>query len=86
VVLGRSVSLSPLEIAKAFDAPLLKSVRSNIRLYHFKLLGPAGMQRAQYGEKANEGEGESADTDSKKLLMGWLGDVKKPTKGEMYGI
>jgi hypothetical protein len=42
--LGRQVSLSPLEIATAFDAPLLKPVGSNMGLHHSKALGPAGMQ------------------------------------------
>jgi hypothetical protein len=84
--LGRQVSLSPLKIAKAFDAPLLRFVGSNIGLHHSKILGPAGMQRVQYGEKANEEDGESANTDSKKLIMGLLGNAEKPTKGEMYGI
>jgi hypothetical protein len=41
------------------------------------------MQRCQYGEAAIEGNG---DSDDKKLVIGLLGNVKKPTKGEMYGI
>jgi hypothetical protein len=34
----------------------------------------------------NEGDAAGADSDSKRLVIDLLGDVKKSAKGETYGI
>jgi hypothetical protein len=78
--------MSPLEIAKEFEAPLLKPVGSNRGLHRAKALGCAGMQRVQYEEEVNGGDAASDDSDPKRLVMGLLENMKKPSEGEMYGI
>jgi hypothetical protein len=86
--LGRTVSLNPLELAKAFDAPLLREVGSNITVLNPKALGSAGLQRVQYGEQLNSDHDdlkESVKTAHKRLVIGSLGDVKKPANGQVYG-
>lgn len=89
--LGRVVSLSPLEIAKAFDAPLLAHAGSNVDLSDNKNLGLVGTTRVQYGGYVNEdisvqeNREESTDVQRRKLVMGLSGKVKKPIAGETYG-
>ncbi len=46
--LGRKVSMSPIEISKAFDAPLLQGSGSNAKVE--KLLKNVGNRRVRYGE------------------------------------
>lgn len=45
--LGRSVSLSPVEVAKAFNAPLLVEVDSNAEVK--KIVEQIGVTRVRYG-------------------------------------
>ncbi|KAI9887435.1 MAG: hypothetical protein M1823_000772 [Watsoniomyces obsoletus] len=46
-ILGRTVSMSPVETAKAFNAPLLRSMDSNAEVQH--LLKEVGSRPARYG-------------------------------------
>jgi hypothetical protein len=41
--------MSLMDIAKAFDAPLLKAAGSNVMLCSGKSLSTAGKQRVRYG-------------------------------------
>jgi hypothetical protein len=89
--LGRTVSLSPLEIAKAFNAPLLAQVGSNFDLSNTKQLGPFATARVQYGEKLNEQAytsgyaGGGMEPHGRKLVLGLAGEVKRPVAGAAYG-
>jgi hypothetical protein len=89
--LGRSVSLGPLDIAKAFDAPLLAQLGSNMDLAQTRNLGPVADVVVQYGEMLHEratttqyvaGTGEHG---RRRLVMGLVGDVQKPVAGVVYG-
>ncbi|KAF2130903.1 hypothetical protein P153DRAFT_287946 [Dothidotthia symphoricarpi CBS 119687] len=79
--LGNNVSLSPLDIARAFDAPLLK----------LESPGLVGMQRVQYGKEisgeedaqAKEIGGQYSETGRRRLVMGLTGTVKRPSAGEV---
>ncbi|KAH7070204.1 hypothetical protein FB567DRAFT_564734 [Paraphoma chrysanthemicola] len=88
--LGRTVSLSPLEIAKAFDAPLLAHIGSNLDLSHNKHLGPIATRRVRYGAKINEQDYSTQYTGGqghqrRRLVMGVAGEVRTPTAGEPFG-
>jgi hypothetical protein len=89
--LGRTVSLSPLEIAKAFNAPLLAQVGSNFDLSNTKQLGPLATARVQYGEKLNEQAyttgyvGEGMEPHGRRLVLSLAGEVKRPVAGAAYG-
>ena len=85
--LGRTVSLSPLEIAKAFDAPILAHVGSNLDLSDSKSLGTVAGVRVQYGIKGGEqmyngGYGEGL---KRKLVVGYAGYVGRPNRGDVFG-
>lgn len=88
--LGRTVSLSPLEIAKAFDAPLLSQVGSNLDLSRTKNLGAIGAEKIQYGEQISEQvystsyEGGNIVPQSRKLGIGLAGRVRRPEKNGIY--
>lgn len=81
--LGHDVSLSPLDIARAFDSPLLKHDSP----------GLAGLQRVQYGKEiaverdaaSKEIGGQYADreTGRRRLVLGLTGTVKRPSAGEV---
>lgn len=84
--LGRTVSLSPLEIAKAFDAPILMQVGSNVALADNKHLGAAGAVRVQYGVRVDElgyGGGQMMGQ-RRRLVVGQAGWVGRPAKGDVY--
>jgi hypothetical protein len=89
--LGRSASLSPLEIAKAFDAPLLSQVGSNINLSDNKNLGLTAAARVQYGVKADEQAyttqyaGGQMNHQRRRLVMGPAGQVGRPNAGDIFG-
>lgn len=57
--LGRAVSLSPLEIAKAFDVPLMQALDSNATTEDF--IRAVGDKRVRYGFAAS-----SADRDGRR--------------------
>ncbi|KAH7401084.1 hypothetical protein DE146DRAFT_612194 [Phaeosphaeria sp. MPI-PUGE-AT-0046c] len=85
--LGRTVSLSPLEIAKAFDAPILSQVGSNVDLADNKHLGHAATVRVQYGVRVVElgyGGGQALGQ-RRSLVVGQAGWVGRPVKGAVYG-
>lgn len=91
--LGRRVSLSPLEIAKAFDAPLLTHAGSNLDLSDNKKLGFVGITPVQYGEGLTEddvsmrdGSGGKTGVQRRRLVMGIPGGVRRPIAGATYGI
>lgn len=89
--LGRTVSLSPIEIAKAFNAPLLSQVGSNFDLSNNRRLGPMAATRVQYGEKIDEHgyatgyAGGGMEPHVRRLVMGLAGEVKRPAAGQAYG-
>nr|KAK5436956.1 hypothetical protein LTR18_009321 [Exophiala xenobiotica] len=59
-VLGRSVSMSPLEIAKAFNAPLLESADSNADVK--SLMCVVGERSVRYGAVSLDGSLDTGDT------------------------
>ena len=76
--LGRTVSLSPIEIAKAFDAPLLKGRGTNAEIED--LLGEIGSTRVRYGEAVVR---KNAASNSEMSLIGR--GVKREASGSRYG-
>ncbi|KPI34596.1 uncharacterized protein AB675_4923 [Cyphellophora attinorum] len=80
--LGRPVSLSPVEIAKAFDAPLLKYADNNAGIE--KLVHETGAREVKYGVlRGGDGMGEK-DGAGRKLIMGEKGSVRRPMPGETF--
>ena len=82
-VLGRDVSMSPLEIAKAFNAPFLKSNESSNAEIK-RLLKDIGERRVKYGEvrlEMSSVEQESATTTKalKRLEMNHPDTVQGPS-------
>ena len=73
---GRMVSLSPIEISKAFEAPLLEgsSTNSNIDA----LLDQVGTRGVQYGEDSR------GDSSRRRLRMGPPLETTKPMAGTPY--
>jgi hypothetical protein len=89
--LGRTVSLSPLEIAKAFDSPLLSQIGSNLDLSENKNLGYVAGMRLQYGVRADDQAystqyaGGHMNHQRRRLVIGQVGYVGKPNAGDHYG-
>ncbi|KAL9626005.1 MAG: hypothetical protein Q9204_007662 [Flavoplaca sp. TL-2023a] len=84
--LGREVSASPLEIAKAFNAPLLDGMGSNVPWN--KIPKQVAREKIQYGERVERGGRRSSFRDLGRpgqLIFERDGDVKKPTVGGLYG-
>lgn len=67
---GRVFSFSPLEIAKAFDAPLLRGVGSNSRGGDIAT-GPLSDVKLRYGEVLDGGDSQATRYDS----TGEIGDI-----------
>jgi hypothetical protein len=80
--LGRNISLSPIEIAKAFDAPLLKYADSNAEID--KLVSETGAQEVQYGVLRGGGGTGEKDGAGQKLVMAEKGSVRRPNPGETF--
>ena len=81
--LGRSVSLSPIEVAKAFDAPALGSSDSNATATY--LLKEVGDRHLQYGAVNSRLFAMGAGADgTEKLVMAEPGAVRVPTDGHRY--
>ena len=80
--LGRSVSLSPIEIAKAFGARLLRTTSNGVNAD--RVLDELGNMRVQYGgvtfKDVNPGIVRSS------LEIWHEGLVRKPAKGDVFGI
>jgi hypothetical protein len=89
--LGRSASLSPLEIAKAFDAPLLAQVGGNANLSDNSNLGAVAATRVQYGVRADEHTyttqhaGGQMNYQRRRLVMAPAGQVGRPNRGDVFG-
>jgi hypothetical protein len=82
--LGRTVSLSPIETAKAFDAPILAQAGSNA--FVDELVKELGERNLKYGESL---VGEKSDTVSEeenewRLIMGDPETVIRPEAGRIY--
>ena len=75
--LGRSVSLSPIETAKAFEAPLLygDAYNADVNL----LLKEMGKRRVRYGEAA------FVESSGRRLRIGEPSQTVQPTPGQFYG-
>lgn len=82
--LGRPVSLSPLEIAKAFNAPLLTDVHGNRHAQNM-LSDVAGM-KVRYGDAGSVtlATTHGGDGDLRKLEIGPVTHVRPPAKGARY--
>ena len=84
--LGRNVSMSPLEIAKAFDAPLLRDMGSNVS--HDQIPTCIKSQRIQYGvgtavrKRSGTTPTEGWETDY--LIVGPIDSIRSPEAGEAY--
>ncbi|KAL8749203.1 MAG: hypothetical protein Q9184_006900 [Pyrenodesmia sp. 2 TL-2023] len=73
--LGRGVSLSPIETAKAFGAPGLRTRDSNARVQD--ILREAGDRGVRYGV--------TTTTEGTRLMMGEPSYVRSPNAGERFG-
>ncbi|KAK2789929.1 hypothetical protein FQN53_000982 [Emmonsiellopsis sp. PD_33] len=58
--LGRKMSLSPIEMARAFNAPLLRGTPSNAKIRD--LLAEVGKTRVRYGEMLERDSGPASDS------------------------
>lgn len=74
--LGRAVSLSPLEIARAFGTPLLDGMDGNAGAQN--VVVERGTLRVRYGAVEQYGE-------EKRLRMEETSRVRKPWRGELFG-
>ncbi|KAH8687651.1 hypothetical protein BGZ60DRAFT_522299 [Tricladium varicosporioides] len=86
-ILGRHVSLSPIEIAKAFDAPILANSDSNLGAED--LLVEVGKKQVRYGATANGSGAVYAHNGilvggSEKLVMGEPQRVHEAIQGRVY--
>jgi hypothetical protein len=84
--LGREVTLSPIEIAKAFDPAVLSSTYSNSTVKN--LLKEIGDKRVRYGAldvpKSPYGEASSDQNVSQKIAISELGSVTRPNEGSLF--
>lgn len=75
--LGRKVSMSPLEVARAFDAPLLRGTAANAEVDE--------LARETKGERVRYGVVASSDSDdSPRLMLAGEDEVQQPLRGEVY--
>lgn len=79
--LGRKVSMSPLEIGKAFGAPVLKDVTLSNDAED--ILCDAGDVRVRYGQVVSYKE--STGTTVSGLEIGLSERVREPVKGQVFG-
>ncbi|KAF2828753.1 hypothetical protein CC86DRAFT_288434 [Ophiobolus disseminans] len=89
--LGRSVYYTPLDIAKAFDAPLLAPLGSNLDLSRTGNLKPVAAEKVRYGEQVidhaskTQYVGGNREHGRRRLVMGLSSDIKRPRAGQVYG-
>ena len=76
--LGRAVTMSPVEIGKAFGAPSLDTGNSNAEVK--TLLEEVGKRKVQYGAVTSEAAGE----DHARLLIGETNLVREPDPGKEF--
>ncbi|KAH7122819.1 hypothetical protein B0J11DRAFT_348368 [Dendryphion nanum] len=84
--MGRLMTLNPLEIAKAFDSPLLKNVGSNVPAY--SMASEVLKTRIRYGECINESVVRTGYNDGRQageVTLGLRPDAGKPKRGQFYG-
>ena len=82
--LGRSVSMSPVEIAKAFGAPGLRALDSNADAQ--ALLAQCGKQEVQYGVTMPSATAHpflDREKGGRRLAMGRSDTVRFPDDGEI---
>lgn len=81
--LGRSVTLSPLETAKAFDAPLLRGPGSNAPLT--ELVKAVGSREVRWAELERFGNTDDrVPVATGRLVLADPAEVVRPRKGEIY--
>ena len=80
--LGRDVSMNPLEIAKAFGAPALTDMGSNVR--YTKIKPQVLKEKVRYGEALSKASGWKTN-EPRRLMIGDSDKVIKPTSGQVYG-
>jgi hypothetical protein len=90
--LGRHVSLSPIEIAKAFDAPLLQDVNTNARAKD--LLHDVGDLRIRYGavsqtqplldERKQDTTPSTLGEPRDRLVFGLADETLRPYGGQVF--
>lgn len=84
--LGRDMSMSPLEIAKAFDAPLLRKVGSNVSFNQMD--GTALTVQIRYGQGPKDGgpgTGYKEIQAGREISLGLREDAERPQSGQYYG-
>jgi hypothetical protein len=79
--LGREVSLSPIEIAKAFAAPTLQGANSNAKAS--KILKEMGNERVSYGTAWDDAG--SRDVATRTMRIDWAGRCEPPRSGQVIG-
>jgi hypothetical protein len=79
--LGRNISMSPIETAKAFGAPFLDGVDSNATIK--QILKEVGRKKIQYGVLESTDAGDKGH-DYKKLVMDDPHSVRKPRDYETF--
>jgi hypothetical protein len=77
--LGRHVTLDPIEIATAFDAPVFQGPCSNASLQ--QLVQDYGARNVRYGEAEGYNNGQWM---KRQLKLGDLHDLMRPTPGALY--
>jgi hypothetical protein len=77
--LGRRVTLDPIEIAKAFDAPMFQGPGSNAPLR--QLVKHYGSRSVKYGEAEGYSNGQLV---KRQLKLGNPHDLSRPTPGALY--
>lgn len=77
--LGRHVTLDPIEIAKAFDAPMFQGPGSNAPLW--QLVHDHGARSIRYGEAEGYSNGQLV---KRQLKLGNPHDLSRPTPGTSY--
>ena len=86
--IGRNVSFSPVEIAKAFDAPLLQGAYSNGEAEG--ILKDVGHKRLRYGVKREDlkEEWDSGSSEvkppSERLVIGKYEEIRPPRKSQRF--
>jgi len=85
--LGRLFSMRPLELARAFDAPLLRTAGEDASLYNRRPQSTVREQRVQYGEKMVKNLRPSTlGSESPRLVFAMGTNVQRPRTGAMYGL
>ncbi|KAJ9661889.1 hypothetical protein H2198_001641 [Neophaeococcomyces mojaviensis] len=80
--LGRPVSFSPLEIAKAFNAPLLQGVQGNGHVND--LLNEVGAMKVRYGDSGTTVSTTAYGDEVRKIEIGPATGIRPPEKGVRY--